>query len=60
VVPDVIASGLKTFVDCVVPELRRRGLFPTEYTGHNLREHFGLERPENQYARQKREALQLQ
>ncbi|QLE39337.1 LLM class flavin-dependent oxidoreductase [Nostoc sp. C052] len=57
VVPDVIASGLETFVDFVVPELRRRGIFRTEYTGRTLREHYGLERPESRYARQKREAV---
>jgi len=31
------------FVDSVVPELRRRGLFRTEYTGDTLRDHLGLE-----------------
>lgn len=30
------------FVDAVVPELQRRGLFRTEYTGDTLREHLGL------------------
>ncbi|MBY6367930.1 LLM class flavin-dependent oxidoreductase [Rhodococcoides corynebacterioides] len=33
---------LDDFVDQVVPELRRRGLFRTEYTGTTLREHLGL------------------
>ena len=32
-------------VRLVVPELQRRGLFRTEYTGATLREHLGLERP---------------
>lgn len=50
VVPDVIASGLEVFVDHVVPELRRRGIFRTEYKGSTLREHFGLARPESRYA----------
>jgi hypothetical protein len=27
----------------VVPELQRRGLFRTEYTGTTLRDHFGLD-----------------
>ncbi len=31
------------FVDYVVPELQRRGLFRTEYTGDTLREHLGLQ-----------------
>lgn len=30
------------FVDMVVPELQRRGLFRTEYTGSTLRDHLGL------------------
>ena len=34
----------------VVPILQERGLFRTEYTGRTLREHYGLERPENRFA----------
>ena len=30
------------FVDSVVPELQRRGLFRTEYAGNTLRDHLGL------------------
>ena len=30
--------GLKDFVDLVIPELQRRGVFRTEYMGRNLRE----------------------
>ena len=37
--------GLRDFVDLVVPELQRRGLFRTEYEGTTLREHLGLARP---------------
>lgn len=33
------------FVDIVVPELQRRGLFRTEYTGSTLRDHLGLAVP---------------
>jgi len=40
-----LPSGLADFVALVVPELQRRGLFRTAYTGHTLREHFGLPRP---------------
>jgi N-acetyl-S-(2-succino)cysteine monooxygenase len=36
---------LTTFVDHVVPILQRRGRFRTEYTGHTLRDHLGLQRP---------------
>jgi FMN-dependent oxidoreductase (nitrilotriacetate monooxygenase family) len=36
---------LAAFVDHVVPILRRRGRYRTEYTGHTLRGHLGLQRP---------------
>lgn len=45
VMPAVLPSGLESFVDRVVPILRRRGLFRTEYTGGTLRDHYGLPRP---------------
>lgn len=35
-------SGFEEFVDAVVPELRRRGLFRSEYAGSTLRDHLGL------------------
>ena len=34
------------FVDIVVPELQRRGMVRTEYTGTTLRDHLGLQRPD--------------
>ena len=49
IMPPALPGGLEDFVEQVVPELRRRGLFRTEYTGHTLRQHYGLERPANQY-----------
>lgn len=39
---DVYPGGLELFVDHVVPELQRRGLFRTEYAGSTLREHYGV------------------
>jgi FMN-dependent oxidoreductase (nitrilotriacetate monooxygenase family) len=42
--------GFAEFTDQVVPELRRRGLFRTEYEGRTLRENLGLPRPANRYA----------
>lgn len=45
VMPPYLPGGLEDFVDLVVPELRRRGLFRTEYTGTTLRDHLGLTRP---------------
>jgi FMN-dependent oxidoreductase (nitrilotriacetate monooxygenase family) len=50
IMPPVLPSGLDAVVDRVVPILQDRGLFRTEYTGRTLREHYGLARPENQYA----------
>jgi len=44
-----VPGGLDDFVDKVVPELQRRGLFRTEYEGTTLREHLGLPRPENRF-----------
>jgi alkanesulfonate monooxygenase len=44
-----LPGGLTDFVDLVLPELRRRGLFRTEYEGKTLRENLGLRRPENQF-----------
>ncbi|MBV9563606.1 MAG: LLM class flavin-dependent oxidoreductase [Bradyrhizobium sp.] len=49
--PDVLPSGLETFVDQVVPILQRRGLFRTDYNGSTLRDHFGLAKPPSRYAR---------
>ena len=44
-----LPEGLDDFVDKVVPELQRRGLFRTEYEGETLRENLGLARPANQF-----------
>ena len=43
-----VPEGLDDFVDKVVPELQRRGLFRREYEGKTLRDNLGLPRPENQ------------
>jgi hypothetical protein len=50
----VLPSGLSEFVDHVVPLLRRRGLFRTEYTGTTLRDHYGLDRPVSAFAPDRR------
>ncbi len=39
-------GGLEQFVDLVVPELQRRGLFRSAYTGRTLRDHLGLPVPQ--------------
>ena len=48
--PPYLPGGLKDFVDLVVPELQRRGVFRTEYEGRTLRENLGLPRPSSRYA----------
>jgi alkanesulfonate monooxygenase len=44
-----LPEGLNDFVDKVVPELQRRGLFRKEYEGKTLRENLGLARPANRF-----------
>lgn len=44
-----LPEGLDDFVDKVVPELQRRGLFRREYQGSTLRDHLGLPRPANRH-----------
>ena len=54
VMPAYFPGAFDEFVDLVVPELQRRGLFRTEYSGFTLRDHLGLPRPVK-----KRAALQM-
>ena len=58
VLPPVLPGSLDDFVDLVIPELQRRGLFRTAYEGTTLRENLALARPENPNAarRQQRKA----
>jgi alkanesulfonate monooxygenase len=44
-----LPGGLDDFVERVVPELQRRGLFRRDYEGATLREHLGLPRPKNRF-----------
>jgi N-acetyl-S-(2-succino)cysteine monooxygenase len=44
ILPPYFPGGFADFVDLVVPELQRRGLFRREYQGTTLRDHFGLAR----------------
>jgi alkanesulfonate monooxygenase len=46
-----LPGGLDDFVDRVVPELQRRGLFRREYEGRTLRENLGLRRPPDAFSR---------
>ncbi|RKH18189.1 LLM class flavin-dependent oxidoreductase [Corallococcus sp. CA047B] len=45
IMPPHLPDGLTRFVDLVIPELQRRGLFRLEYEGCTLRENLGLPRP---------------
>ncbi|MFC7477579.1 LLM class flavin-dependent oxidoreductase [Dankookia sp. GCM10030260] len=44
-----LPAGLDDFVDHVVPELQRRGIYRRAYEGATLRENLGLPRPANQF-----------
>lgn len=44
-----LPAGLDDFVDKVVPELQRRGIFRKEYEGPTLRDNLGLPRPVNRF-----------
>ena len=48
--PSVLPGGLDDFVELVVPELQRRGLYRREYQGTMLRDHLGLRRPASRYS----------
>lgn len=45
VLAPTLPHGLTDFAELVIPELQRRGLFRTAYTGTTLRDHLGLSRP---------------
>jgi FMN-dependent oxidoreductase (nitrilotriacetate monooxygenase family) len=51
VMPPVLPGSLEDFVEFVIPELQRRGLFRLEYEGRTLRENLGLPYPNNRFAR---------
>jgi alkanesulfonate monooxygenase len=45
IMPPILPDSLNDFVDLVIPELQRRGLFRTAYEGTTLRENLGLPWP---------------
>ena len=47
--PAGLPGGFRAFVDQVVPELQRRGLFRSSYDDGTLRDRFGLPRPEDHF-----------
>ena len=60
ILPLTFPEGLNDLVDLVLPELRRRGLFRSEYEGRTLRENLGLPKPENRWARERSGAVAAQ
>jgi alkanesulfonate monooxygenase SsuD/methylene tetrahydromethanopterin reductase-like flavin-dependent oxidoreductase (luciferase family) len=46
VMPAYFPGAFDDFVDKVVPELQRRGLYRKDYGGTTLRSHLGLKRPD--------------
>jgi alkanesulfonate monooxygenase len=50
IMPQVLPQGLNEFVEMVIPELQRRGLFRKQYEGKTLRENLGLPRPANRFS----------
>jgi N-acetyl-S-(2-succino)cysteine monooxygenase len=49
VMPPHLPGSLEDFVELVMPELRRRGLFREEYEAATLRGNLGLERPASRF-----------
>ena len=47
IVPPLLPGGFEDFVELVVPELQRRGLFHRDYEGASYRENLGLPRPQD-------------
>ena len=50
IMPPVFPASLTDFVDMVIPELQRRGLYRKTYEGKTLRENLGLPFPAHQHA----------
>lgn len=50
ILPPWLPTALDDFVELVIPELQRRGLFRTAYEGRTLRENLGLPFPTNRHA----------
>jgi FMN-dependent oxidoreductase (nitrilotriacetate monooxygenase family) len=48
--PPVLPVSLDDFCELILPELRRRGMFRSEYEGRTLRENLGLPVPRNRYS----------
>lgn len=49
IAPAHFPDALTEFTELVVPELRKRGLFRSDYEGKTLRSHLGLPEPKNRF-----------
>jgi FMN-dependent oxidoreductase (nitrilotriacetate monooxygenase family) len=49
IMPPLFPVQLDIFSAEVIPLLQRRGLFRTAYTGHSLRDHYGLPQPKSAF-----------
>ena len=47
--PPVLPKMLDAFIEEVIPELRKRGIFRTSYQGNTLRAHYGLKEPASRF-----------
>jgi len=54
--PTHLPHGIDDFVELIVPELRRRGLFRSEYESTTLRGNLGLPEQVNRYAAERERA----
>jgi N-acetyl-S-(2-succino)cysteine monooxygenase len=50
IIPTHLPTAAEDFVDLVVPELQRRGLYRRQYEGGTLRENLGVSTPRSRYA----------
>ncbi|WP_145145092.1 LLM class flavin-dependent oxidoreductase [Roseomonas gilardii] len=50
ILPPYLPGGIEDFVELVVPELQRRGLYREAYESHTLRGNLGLPEPVSRYA----------
>ncbi|MDO3413079.1 LLM class flavin-dependent oxidoreductase [Saccharibacillus sp. CPCC 101409] len=54
-----VPSGLRDFVEQVVPILQQRGLYRLDYESDTLRGNLGLPIPENRYTAERRRAVEV-
>jgi alkanesulfonate monooxygenase len=49
-IPPMFPDDFESFVDLVIPELQRRGIYRKAYEGDTLRDRLGLPVPSSRYA----------